>query len=162
MQRSHRQLVASGSPYERSVGFSRAVRVGDRVVVSGTAPQWPHGNVDPDPEVQTERCLAIMLTALEEAGASAQDVIRTRAYLVDAGDAEAVGRAHARVFKDIRPTSTMIVVSGFLDERWRVEMEAEAIIGSGTPSDSHAGPAIGLRFGLESARVATNYRVRRT
>ena len=132
MARHERQLVSSGSPYEQRIGFSRAVRVGDRVVVSGTAPQWPDGSVDADVERQTARCLEIMLTALEQAGATAADVIRTRTYLVDAADWEASGRAHGKVFAAVRPTSTMIVVSGFLDPRWRVEMEAEAIVGSGT------------------------------
>lgn len=131
MTRSHRQLVSSGSPYERPIGFSRAVRVGDRVVVAGTAPVWPDGAVDPDVGRQVERCIAIMLAALEEAGATAADVIRTRTYLVDAADWEAAGRAHGRTFAEIRPASTMVVVGGLLDPRWRVEMEAEAIIGSG-------------------------------
>jgi enamine deaminase RidA (YjgF/YER057c/UK114 family) len=139
VERDKRQLVSSGSPYERPIGFSRAVRVGDRVVVAGTAPQWPDGSVDPDVERQTDRCLEIMIKALEEAGASAADVIRTRTYLIDAADWEASGRAHGRVFADIRPTSTMLVVSGFLDERWRVEMEAEAIIGSGDAGTGETG-----------------------
>ncbi|MGD8485126.1 MAG: RidA family protein [Chloroflexota bacterium] len=132
-QRQPRQLVASGSPYEEPIGFSRAVRVGDRVVVAGTAPNWPDGHVDPDPEVQADRCIEIMLTALREAGASPDDVIRTRTYLVDAADWQAAGRAHGRVFRRARPASTMVVVSGFLDPRWRVEMEAEAIVGAGSP-----------------------------
>ena len=136
MQRYDRQLVSSGSPYEKPIGFSRAVRVGDRVVVAGTAPSWPDGSVNPDVERQTGRCLEIMLGALKEAGASAADVIRTRTYLVDAADWEAAGRAHGRIFRDIRPTSTMLVVSGLLDERWRVEMEAEAIIGSAATSEA--------------------------
>jgi enamine deaminase RidA (YjgF/YER057c/UK114 family) len=126
-----RQLVSSGSPYEEPIGFSRAVRVGDRVVVAGTAPNWPDGHVDPDVEHQTERCIEIMLAALQEAGAGAADVVRTRTYLVDAADWEAAGRAHGRHFRAARPASTMVVVTGFLDPRWRVEMEAEAIIGSG-------------------------------
>ena len=130
MERKDRQLVSSGSPYEPRIGFSRAVRVGDRVVVAGTAPLWPDGSVDADVERQTARCLEIMLAALEEAGASAADVIRTRTYLVDAADWEASGRAHGAVFSEIRPASTMLVVGGLLDDRWRVEMEAEAIIGS--------------------------------
>jgi enamine deaminase RidA (YjgF/YER057c/UK114 family) len=107
--------------------------VGDRVVVAGTAPQWPDGTVDPDVEVQTARCIEIMLAALDEAGASQGDVIRTRTFLVDATDWEASGRAHGRVFGDVRPVSTMVVVRGFLDPRWRVEMEAEAIVGSAAP-----------------------------
>ena len=134
MVQIRRQLVSSGSPFEPRIGFSRAVRVGDRVVVAGTAPQWPDGSVDADVEVQTARCLEIMLAALEEAGASRGDVIRTRTFLVDAADWEAAGRAHGRVFADVRPASTMVVVRGFLDERWRVEMEAEAVIGSAAPA----------------------------
>ena len=130
MPRRQRQLVSSGSPYEEPIGFSRAVRVGDRVLVAGTAPTRPDGEVDPDVERQADRCFEIILAALAEAGAAAEDVVRTRTYLVDAADWEAVGRSHGRIFRHVRPVSTMIVVSGFLDPRWKVEMEAEAIIGS--------------------------------
>ena len=137
--RKDRQLVSSGSPYEEPIGFSRAVRVGDRVVVAGTAPNWPDGHVDPDVEAQTDRCIRIMLTALAEAGASADEVVRTRTYLVDAADWEAAGRAHGRYFRAARPASTMVVVTGFLDPRWKVEMEAEAIIGSGGTDSPEAG-----------------------
>lgn len=133
--RDERQLVSSGSPYEEPIGFSRAVRVGDRVIVAGTAPNWPDGQVDPDVEVQTDRCIEIMLGALSEAGATADDVVRTRTYLVAAADWEAAGRAHGRAFRNARPASTMVVVTGFIDRRWKVEMEAEAIIGSGSPSE---------------------------
>lgn len=133
--RKERQLVSSGSPYEEPIGFSRAVRVGDRVVVAGTAPNWPDGHVDPDVEAQADRCIEIMLSALEEAGAGPDDVVRTRTYLLEAADWEAAGRAHGRYFRTARPASTMVVVNGFLDGRWKVEMEAEAIIGSGLPSD---------------------------
>jgi enamine deaminase RidA (YjgF/YER057c/UK114 family) len=129
MERRDRQLISSGSPYEGSIGFSRAVRVGDRVIVAGTAPVWPDGEVDPDPERQAERCIEIMLAALAQAGGTAADVVRTRMYLVDAGDWEAVGRAHGRFFRDTRPASTMVVVAGLLDPRWKIEMEAEALIG---------------------------------
>jgi enamine deaminase RidA (YjgF/YER057c/UK114 family) len=127
----NRQRVRSGSPYEDAIGFSRAVRVGDRIVVSGTAPIWPDGSCDPDPEVQARRCLEIVAAALRDAGASIDDVVRTRMYLVDARDAEAVGRAHAAAFGSARPAATMVVVAGLLDERWRVEIEAEAYIASG-------------------------------
>ena len=128
--RKERQLVSSGSPYEEPVAYSRAVRVGDRVIVAGTAAIWPDGHVDPDVEVQADRCLEIMLAALDEAGASADDVVRTRAYLIEAADWEAVGRAHGRRFQAARPASTFVVVAGLIDPRWKVEMEAEAIIGS--------------------------------
>jgi enamine deaminase RidA (YjgF/YER057c/UK114 family) len=124
-----RRRVSSGSPYEPLIGFSRAVRVGDRIVVSGTAPVWPDGEVDPDVSVQARRCLEIIDEALREAGASVADVVRTRTYLVDAADGEAVGRVHGEVFGDVRPASTMIVVVGLLDRRWRVEIEAEAVVG---------------------------------
>jgi enamine deaminase RidA (YjgF/YER057c/UK114 family) len=126
-----RQRISSGSPHEASVGFSRAVRVGQRVLVAGTAPIWPDGSVDPDPGVQAGRCLEIIVTALREAGAMQADVVRTRTYLTDAADWEAVGRAHGKVFGNVRPASTMIVVAGLLDPRWKVEIEAEAIIAGG-------------------------------
>ena len=126
-----RRRIPSGSPYEPLIGFSRAVRVGDRVVVSGTGPIWPDGTVDPDPQVQAARCLAIILDALAAAGAGTADVVRTRMFLVDAADWEAVGRAHGAVFGEVRPAATMVVVAALLDHRWRVEIEAEAIIDSG-------------------------------
>jgi enamine deaminase RidA (YjgF/YER057c/UK114 family) len=126
---SGRRRIASGSPYEPVVGFSRALRVGGRVLVSGTAPIWPDGSCDPDPEVQAARCLEIILAALAEAGAGPEHVVRTRMYLVDPADWEAVGRAHGAVFAEVRPAATMVVVAGLLDPRWRVEIEAEAILG---------------------------------
>ena len=126
-----RQRIASGSPYEPVFGYSRAVRVGDRVLVAGTAPIWPDGTVDPDVGAQAARCLDIILDALSAAGASVSDVVRTRMFLVDPADQEAVGRAHGAVFGDIRPAATMIVVAALLDPRWRVEIEAEAIIDAG-------------------------------
>lgn len=100
--------------------------MGDRVLVSGTAPIWPDGSVDPDPYVQTKRCLEIIATALEQAGASLADVVRTRMFLVDPADQDAVGRAHGEVFGDIRPAATMVVAAALLDARWKVEIEAEA------------------------------------
>ena len=137
--RHDRQLVSSGSPYEEPIGFSRAVRVGDRVIVAGTAPNWPDGHVDPDVEVQTDRCIEIMLTALAEAGASADEVVRTRTYLVEASDWEAAGRSHGRHFRHARPASTMVVVTRYVDPRRKVEMEAEANIGSAVPPSPEAG-----------------------
>jgi enamine deaminase RidA (YjgF/YER057c/UK114 family) len=129
-----RRNVSSGSPFEATIGFSRAVRIGDRVVVSGTAPVWPDGSCDPDPAAQARRCLEIIEAALEQAGATRHDVVRTRTYLVDRHDWEAVGAVHGEVFRETRPASTMIIVSGLLDPRWKVEIEAEAVIGSGSGS----------------------------
>lgn len=124
-----RRRVSSGSPYEPIIGFARAARVGDRVLVSGTAPIWPNGACDPDPAIQMRRCIEIIATALEEAGATLADVVRTRTYLIDTADAEAVQRAHGEAFAEIRPASTMVVVRAFLDPRWKVEVEAEAVVG---------------------------------
>ena len=124
MERRH---ARSGSPYEETIGFSRAVRVGSTIVVSGTAPVWPDGHVDPDPAVQARRCWEIVVAAIEEVGASVADVVRTRQYVVDASVADAVGAVHGEVFGDVRPASTMVVVSGLLDPRWVVEVEADAV-----------------------------------
>ncbi len=121
-----RQRVSSGSPFEPTIGFSRALRVGERVLVSGTGPIWPDGSCDPDPERQARRCMEIIAAALEEAGSGADQVTRTRMYITDPADADAVGRAHAAVFGDARPAATMVVVAGLLDPRWKVEVEAEA------------------------------------
>lgn len=119
-------LISSGSPFEPRYGFSRAVRSGDRIVVAGTAPIWPDDFVDPDPGAQARRCLEIMLSALEEAGGRAADVIRTRMYITDPELADTIGAAHGEVFSEIRPAATMVVVGGLLDPRWHVEMELEA------------------------------------
>ena len=97
------------------------------MIVSGTAPVWPNGNVDPDPYVQAKRCFEIIAKALAESGASVEDVVRTRMFVTDAADGEAVGRAHGEVFAKARPAATMVVVKALLDERWKVEIEAEAI-----------------------------------
>jgi enamine deaminase RidA (YjgF/YER057c/UK114 family) len=123
-----RRLVSSGSTYERDIGFSRAVRVADRVWVSATAAISPGGEVDPDAGRQADRCLEIIEAALGEAGASLADVVRTRVFLVDPADGPAVGEVHGRVFGEVRPASGFIVVSGFLDPRWRVEIEADAVV----------------------------------
>jgi enamine deaminase RidA (YjgF/YER057c/UK114 family) len=125
---SPRTRISSGSPYEASIGFSRAVKVGDRVVVSGTAPVWPDGSCDPDAKAQVRRCLEIVGAALAEAGASFADVVRTRLYITDPAHADAIGEAHGEVFGGIRPASTMVVVAALLDERWHVELEVEAIV----------------------------------
>ena len=123
--------MASGSPYEPVIGFSRAVRAGHHVSVAGTAPIMSDGSEPPaNAYGQTKRCLEIIVEALREAGAEPSDVVRTRTYLVDARDWEEVGRAHGEFFGDVRPASTMVVVTGFLDPRWRVEMEADAIVDS--------------------------------
>lgn len=128
MSPAARRRARSGSPFEDAIGFSRAIRAGDRVLVSGTAPVWPDGSCDPDPAGQAGRCLEIVAAALAELGAGLGDVVRTRVYLVDAADAPAVAAVHGAAFAAARPAATMVVVAGLLDPRWRVEIEAEAVV----------------------------------
>jgi enamine deaminase RidA (YjgF/YER057c/UK114 family) len=124
-----RRLISSGSPYEPVVGFSRAVRVGEHVYVAGTAPVMPEGADPPeDAYGQARRCLEIIAAALDEAGASVADVVRTRVYLVRVKDFVEVGRAHGEVFAGIRPANTTVLAGGLLDPRWLVEIEAEAVV----------------------------------
>ena len=121
--------VSGASPYEVTIGFARAVRVGDRIIVSGTAPVEPDGTSTPgDARAQAARCLAIIVAAIEELGGSARDVVRTRMFLTDPADADAVGAAHRAIFAEIRPASTMLVVARLLRPEWRVEIEAEAVV----------------------------------
>jgi enamine deaminase RidA (YjgF/YER057c/UK114 family) len=124
-----RQLISSGAAFEDRVGYSRAVRVGRSVWVSGTAPIMP-GDADPpdDAYEQARICLQIVERALVEAGASFDDVVRTRIFLVRAGDIDAVGRAHREAFSVAKPATTGVVTT-LLDPRWLVEIEAEALIG---------------------------------
>jgi enamine deaminase RidA (YjgF/YER057c/UK114 family) len=125
-----RRRVSSASPFESSVGFSRALRVGDRVLVAGTAPVWPDGSCDPDPEAQARRCFEIVSVALDELGSGLADVVRTRMYVTSAEHADVVGRVHGELFGDVRPVATMVVVAGLLDPRWCVEVEVEAVTDS--------------------------------
>ena len=120
-----RELVPAVSPMAGTVGYSRAVRDGRHVHVAGTA---PIGTDSTDPYDQAKRCLEIITGALAELGAAPEHVVRTRVYLVDAADWEAVGRAHGEVFADVRPASAMLVIAGLLDPHWKVEIEAEALL----------------------------------
>lgn len=116
-----------GSPYEETIGFSRALRVGAVTAVSGTAPVEPDGsNTSGDVAAQARRCFEIVRDALLQVGVPLKDVIRTRMYLTDPADADAVGAAHAEVFGAIRPAATMVVVAALLRPEWRVEVEADA------------------------------------
>ena len=121
--------TASASPYETAYGFSRAVKVGNRIIVSGTAPVEPDGSSTPgDAAAQARRCFAIILKAIDELGGSAADVVRTRMYITDPADADAVGAVHGELFRDVRPASTMVVISALMRPEWRIEIEAEALI----------------------------------
>jgi enamine deaminase RidA (YjgF/YER057c/UK114 family) len=126
-----RRVVLAVSPMAATVGYSRAVRVGDVVAVSGTAPVMPDGADPPaDAYGQARRCLDILVEALHELGAAPKHVVRTRVYLTRAADWEEVGRAHGELFGDVRPASTMVVVAALLDPRWLVEIEADAVVAS--------------------------------
>jgi enamine deaminase RidA (YjgF/YER057c/UK114 family) len=131
-----RRRIRSGSPFEAKIGFSRALRVDDRVLVSGTAPVWPDGTCPDDVEAQARRCLEIITDALGAAGAQPADVVRTRMFLTSPADADAVGRVHGEVFGDHQPAATMVVVAALLDPRWRVEIEAEAVIDAASRHDA--------------------------
>jgi enamine deaminase RidA (YjgF/YER057c/UK114 family) len=125
-----RQNIAGNSPYEPIIGFSRAVRVGNTVHVSGTGPV---GADEADAATQTRHTLEIIRAALEKAGARMEDVVRTRMYLTHVDDWEAVGRAHGEIFGAIRPAATMVIVAKLLNPSWRVEIEADAVISEGSP-----------------------------
>lgn len=125
---AERERSSSGSPYEPVFGYSRATRVGDRVLVAGTAPIWPDGSCPDDATAQARRCLDIVTEALAALGARPDDVVRTRMFITGVEHADAVGAVHGEVFGSVRPAATMVVVAGLLDPRWLVEIEAEAII----------------------------------
>ncbi len=125
-----RQRVSTGSPYERIVGISRAVRAGNLIAVTGTASLGADGRTVGigDPTAQARRCLEIIRTALEELGADLRHVYRTRTLLTRIDDWEAVARVHGEFFRDIRPANTVLQVSRFIDPQWLVEFEADAIV----------------------------------
>ncbi|MGC2409081.1 MAG: RidA family protein [Methyloceanibacter sp.] len=124
-----RIMVSSGSPYESIIGFSRAVRIGNIVAVGGTTAGSGGKMVGVgDPAAQTRAILEIINNALQDAGARLEDVIRTRTYLVDIAHWEAVGRVHGEFFGDIRPASSMLEVSRFINPDWLVEIEADAVV----------------------------------
>ena len=129
---TERHLVSSGAPWEARVGYSRAVRVGEHLAVSGTAAVGDDGElVGPgDAYVQARRCLDIIAAALSEAGSCLDDVVRTRMYVTNTEDWEAVGRAHGEVFGSIRPATTLVGVDWLIDPEMLVEIEADAIVGS--------------------------------
>ena len=129
-----RQLISSGSPFEKPIGFSRAVRVGNAIAVSGTAPIAPGGGTAYPGDLyrQTRTCLEIIKDAIEKAGGRMEDVIRTRIMLVDIGRWQEAARAHGEFFGKIRPASTFVQVSRFIDADWLVEIEADCVVVQGT------------------------------
>ena len=128
-----RQLISSGSPFEKPIGFSRAVRVGNAIAVSGTAPIAPGGGTAYPGDLyrQTRTCLEIIKNAVENAGGHLDDVIRTRIMLVDISRWQEAARAHGEFFGEIRPASTFVQVSRFIDADWLVEIEADCVVVQG-------------------------------
>jgi enamine deaminase RidA (YjgF/YER057c/UK114 family) len=126
------QKISSGSPFEKPIGFSRALRTGNRILISGTAPITGDGSVAFPGDVyrQTRHCLQIIERAIIEAGGELKDVIRTRVYLTDGDTWKEAGKAHGEFFSDIRPASTFVEVSRLIDPAWMVEIEAECEVGS--------------------------------
>ncbi|HTM62150.1 MAG TPA: RidA family protein [Burkholderiales bacterium] len=124
-----RKLISSGSPFEPRIGFSRAVRVGPYVAVSGTAPIAPDGGVAAPGDLygQTKRCLEIIEEALKGAKVTLKHVIRTRVMLTDISRWEEAARAHGEIFGAVRPASTFVEVKGLINKAWLVEIEADAI-----------------------------------
>jgi len=126
-----RKNISSGSPYEDTIGFSRAVRIGNVIAVSGTAPIASDGSVAHPGDLynQTRYCLGIIKKAIEEAGGRLENVMRTRIMLTDISRWEEAARAHGEFFGHIKPASTFVEVKGLIDSRWLVEIEADCVIG---------------------------------
>ena len=127
-----RQRTSSGSPFEAQFGFSRAIRVGNRIIVAGTGPIEDDGSSTPGGATeQADRCCALIVKAIESLGGRACDVVRTRMFLTDIDQQDAVGRVHARYFGDARPAATMVGVATLCRPEWLVEIEAEAEVDIG-------------------------------
>ena len=130
MSSSSRQNVSTGSPFEPRIGISRAVRIGNTIAVTGTAPLGPDGKTIAigDPAAQARRCLEIIKKAIEGLGGQLSDTIRTRILLTRIEDWEKVALVHGEFFTDIRPANTVMQVVRFIDPQWLVEIEADAIV----------------------------------
>lgn len=125
-----RKKIKSGSPFEEKIGFSRAIRIENHIFVSGTAPIAKNGDTKAkgDPYEQTKRCIEIIQESIEKAGGKLDDVVRTRIYLTDIKNWGESARAHKEFFQNIKPASTYVEVSGFINPDWLVEVEAECFV----------------------------------
>ncbi len=126
-----RQRIPALSPFEEEAGFTRALRVGDRIIVSGTVGVNADGSVAEEAGAQADRCFSLIREHIEQLGGMMADVVRVRMFVTDIAHADAVTAAFARALRHARPTGTLVAIAGLYDPRWKVEIEAEAVIGSG-------------------------------
>jgi enamine deaminase RidA (YjgF/YER057c/UK114 family) len=126
-----RQRIPAQSPFEEEIGFTRALRVGGQIVVSGTVGVEADGTVKEDAGAQADRCFALIRDQIEQLGGRMADVVRVRMFVTDIADADAVSAAFSRALKSTRPCGTLVAIAGLYDPRWKVEIEADAVIGSG-------------------------------
>lgn len=126
-----RQRIPALSPFEEEIGFTRALRVGERIVVSGTVGVEADGSVKEDAGAQADRCFELIRQHIEQLGGRMADVVRIRMFATDIKDADAISAAFSRALKHARPTGTLVAIAALYDPRWKVEIEAEAVIGSG-------------------------------
>lgn len=128
-----RQRTAGSSPYEAAYGFCRALRTGNRILVAGTGPVEADGSTTPgDAAAQARRCFAIALDAVAALGGGVGDVVRTRMFITDAADADAIGAVHGEIFAAAPPVATMVIVAGLVRTEWRVEIELEVEVAGGS------------------------------
>jgi enamine deaminase RidA (YjgF/YER057c/UK114 family) len=125
---SERHRIPPLSPFEEEIGFTRALRVGDRILVSGTVAAGPDGSIPPDAGAQADLCFQEIVRHIEELGGRAQDVVRVRMFVTDIADADAVSAAFTRAMKPVRPTGTLVAVAALYRPEWKVEIEAEAVV----------------------------------
>ena len=125
---SERRRIPPLSAFEEEIGFTRAVRAGDRILVSGMTATMPDGSVPPEAGAQAELCFAQIVRHVEELGGQAEDVVRVRMFVTDMGDADAVSAAFSRALKPARPAATLVAVAALYRPEWKVEIEAEAVV----------------------------------
>ena len=124
----NRCRIPPRSPFEEEIGFTRAIRVGNRILCSGITAVMPDGSIPADAGAQADRCFAEILSYIEELGGAATDVVRVRMFVTDIADADAVSAAFTRAMKPARPTGTLVAVAALYRPEWKVEIEAEAVV----------------------------------